>query len=79
MSSNGSACTGSSETRAGNGLCLEAVEEIAARLSGFFLFFLRLILSLLALIYFILILQNLTAVVLFPSSYSGTNMFYADI
>lgn len=32
----GSACTGSSETHAGNGLCLEAVEEIAARLSGFF-------------------------------------------
>lgn len=24
------------ETHAGNGLCLEAVEEIAARLSGFF-------------------------------------------
>lgn len=88
MSSNGSACTGSSETHAGNGLCLEAVEEIAARLSGFFFvrmfvclwgFFKHLILSFLALIYFIFVLQNLTVMVLFPSSYSATNMFLADI
>lgn len=42
-------------------------------------FFKHLILSFLALIYFILVLQNLTVMVLFPSSYSATNMFLADI
>lgn len=42
-------------------------------------FFKHLILSFLALIYFIFVLQNLTVMVLFPSSYSATNMFLADI